>query len=100
MRERDRDSKREHRLEGEGKAGSSLSREPVVGLSQSQDPESMTWAKGKCLSNWATQGPHYKAFLWYEVLTPAFPILDMGQVIFDVVDIESIKILCTIKAYH
>ena len=38
-------------------AGSSLSREPNVGGTQSQDPEIMTWAKGRHLTDWATQVP-------------------------------------------
>ena len=34
-----------------------------VGMAQSQDPGIMTWAKGRCLTNWATQAPNKGIFL-------------------------------------
>ena len=39
--------------EGKREAGSPLSRELEVRLFQ--DPEIMTWARGRCLTNWAIQ---------------------------------------------
>ena len=42
--------------EGEGEVDSLLSREPDVGA-WSQDPGIMTWAEGRCLTDWATQAP-------------------------------------------
>ena len=42
--------------EREGKVGSSLNREPHEGT-QCQDPKIMTWAEGRCLTDWATQAP-------------------------------------------
>ena len=38
----------------EGEANSPLSREPNAGAG-SQDPKIMTWADGRCLTDWATQ---------------------------------------------
>ena len=57
--------------EEEGEADSPLSREPDaqpepdVGPdpgTQSQDPGIMTWAQGRCLTDWATQVPLLMAF--------------------------------------
>ena len=42
--------------EGEGEADSLPSEEPDVGL-KPQDPGIMTWAKGRCSTDLATQGP-------------------------------------------
>ena len=46
--------------EGVGEAGSLLRREPKEGL-HPQDPEIMTWAEGRCLTNPTTQVP----FMYY-----------------------------------
>ena len=45
------------RSEGQGEADSSLSTEPHGCKTRSQDPGIMTWAEGRCLTNWATQAP-------------------------------------------
>ena len=47
--------------EGKGEAESSQSREPNAGA-QFQDPRIMTWAEGKCLTNWPTQHPQTFVF--------------------------------------
>ena len=58
---------------------------------RSWDPRIMTWAKGRCLSNWATQASHF-SFFWIKifisfhfqssgsmVLTPLLaPLVSMG----------------------
>ena len=56
--------KKEHEQRGgggaerEGKAHSSLSREPDAGLrASSQELGIMTWAGGRCITDWATQAP-------------------------------------------
>ena len=56
----------EWQAEGEGEAGSLLSREPQH-RAQSQGPEIMTWAKGRRLINWATQATP-TSFLFKEQL--------------------------------
>ena len=53
-RERERVSK--GRIEGKGEAHSQLSKEPDMGA-PSQDLEITTWAKGRCLIDWAIQAP-------------------------------------------
>ena len=59
---------REHTNSGEGEADSLLSREPDVGL----NPRTlvMTWAEGRCLTNWATQVPS-SMYSWYDIVRKA-----------------------------
>ena len=49
-RERERASQQGAGAEGEGETGSLLSREPSM-EARSQDPEIMTWAEGRCLTD-------------------------------------------------
>ena len=49
------DKQEEDMAVGEAEADSLLSSSPIWG--SIQDPEIMTWAKGRWLTNWATQGP-------------------------------------------
>ena len=55
---------------GRGRAGSSLPTEQGAWCgAPSQDPGIMTWAKGRRLTDWATQAPQYIFCLFVEVLT-------------------------------
>ena len=67
MRERDRawagKGQRERHIHTESETGSRLwavSTEPDVGL-EPMNPETMTWAKVECLTDWATQAPLHPA---------------------------------------
>ena len=69
-RERERANKQgDHQTEGEGEPGSPLSREPCG--TRSQDPEIMTWTKGRCLTTEPPWRPLGKNFLKWKV-TPMF----------------------------
>ena len=48
--------------EGEGEAGSPAEQGARHGA-QSQDPGIMTWAEGRCLTDWATQARLLLVFL-------------------------------------
>ena len=54
-------------VEGEGEAGSPLSREPDApcSVTQSQDSGIMTWAEDRCFTDWATPGTPLPTFKLY-----------------------------------
>ena len=52
---------------GKEEAGSQQSREPDA-EAQSQDPEIMTWAEGRWLTDWATQALQYSLFFPKKVI--------------------------------
>ena len=62
LRERENTSRGRRRVRGRGRGRLPTEQGPWHGA-WSQDPEIMTWAKGRHLTHWATQEPFYMVFL-------------------------------------